>query len=73
MCMVEGYFDKMDRMAAIMRIASYRIHQTWAGKEAMNIHDYWPLFADKQQEKIEEDIVMDAEMYFLIKQAHGIA
>ena len=56
-------------MAAMMRTASYRIHQSLVEKP-LAIEDYWRLWSDGKKEKI--DIVMTSEMFEMIKKAHGI-
>jgi hypothetical protein len=47
----EGYFDKIEHNASMLRLASYRIHQSLVGKDALKISDYWPLSSDKPIEQ----------------------
>jgi hypothetical protein len=35
----------------MLRLASYRIHQSLVGKDALKISDYWPLSSDKPIEQ----------------------
>lgn len=65
----EGYFDKIDIEAGMLRIASYRIHQSLVTKP-LSISEYWPLRGDKKPES--ERIVMTPEMFEGIKKIHNL-
>jgi hypothetical protein len=67
--MSEGYFDKMDSLAQMIRIGSYRIHQSLV-KKPLKIEDFWPLWGDKKHAS--EKFVMSREMYAEIKKAHNL-
>lgn len=67
---MEGYFDKRNSLASMMRIASYRIHQSLCGKDAISIEEYWPIEGEEKREK--DIFVADADMIAKIKKRHKI-
>jgi hypothetical protein len=64
----EGYLDKIDTEAKMMRIASYRIHQSLVEKP-LSIIDYWPL---RGEYDVKETFVVDKEMLANIKRIHKL-
>jgi len=56
--------------AQMMRLASYRIHQSLVEKP-VSIEDYWPLASDGEKE-IQEPISIDADMLAKIKRIHKL-
>lgn len=71
-CACEGFFDKEDRLAQMMRIASYRIHQSLVQKP-LRIDDYWPLYFDNLNHETGEKISqLTQEDFDRIKKVHGI-
>lgn len=49
-CACEGYFDKLDDTAGLLRNLAGIIHRTMGGKNDMV--DIWPLHNDKKPEKV---------------------
>lgn len=49
----EGYLDKLNDDAGLLRIGFYRIHQSLI-KDALPIQEFWPLTTDtKKQDSLE--------------------
>lgn len=64
-----GYEERIETDAAMMRIASYRIHQSLVEKP-LTIQKYWPLPSDKSQSR--DTYFMTKEMLEKIKKAHKL-
>lgn len=47
---MKGYEERTESEASMLRIASYRIHQSLVQKP-LKINDYWPLPSDKKVNK----------------------
>ncbi len=59
-----GYNEKAESEAAMLRISSYRIHQSLVQKP-LKIQEYWPLPSDK---KVSRDVrIMTPEILEKIK------
>lgn len=69
-CKMKGYDERKEEEAAMMRIASYRIHQSLVQKP-MPLHEYWPLPSDKKQGPVTQKY-MTKEMLEKIKKVHKI-
>lgn len=68
-CKMIGYNDKAESEAAMLRIASYRIHQSLVQKP-LKIQEYWPLPSDK---KVSRDVrIMTPEQLEKIKKRWGL-
>lgn len=56
----------------MMRIASYRIHQSLVQKP-LRLTEYWPLYLDKSHQEAEQKFEqLTQEEYENIKKLHGI-
>lgn len=64
----QGHFDKMDTEAKMLRIASYRLHQSLVEKP-LSIIEYWPL---RDEVEVKETMVVDAELLATIKRVHKL-
>jgi hypothetical protein len=67
---MKGYEVSIENEAALMRIASYRIHQSLVQKP-LSIKEYWPLPSDKNQ-RGRYKIIMNKEMCAEIKKDHKL-
>lgn len=65
---MEGYFNKEKKLAGMMRIASFRIHQSLCGDKSLTIEEYWPL--NELEEKTKDVMVADSEMIDKIMRVH---
>ena len=52
------------------RLASYRIHQSLTGKDAVSIEKFWPMWSDKKSSS--DKIVVDDEMLQRIIKNHRL-
>ncbi len=68
-CKLKGYEDRVEHEAVMLRIASYRIHQSLVQKP-LSITDYWPLPSDKETKK--DTLFVSRDILKQIKQAHGL-
>lgn len=59
----------MDSVAEMLRLGSFRIHQSLVEKP-LRMEDFWPLWWDKK--KTSERIVLTDEMKEAILKAHGL-
>ena len=70
----QGYFDKQKELAQMMRIASYRIHQSLVQKP-LSMNEFWPIGDDKTESKkiVWGDTKEEAEEFYKkVKQAHNL-
>lgn len=67
-CTCEGFFDKMDSQAKVIRNLASIVMGVAGSKE--RIEKVWPMWGDMN--KNIDELVMDKEMYEAIKKAHGI-
>lgn len=68
-CAIEGHLEGVNSLAEMMRISSYRIHQSLVEKP-LSIEKYWPLPSDK--ESTEEGLIMTPDLLEKIKEIHGL-
>jgi hypothetical protein len=66
---LEGYFDKELKLAGMLRISSFRIHQSLCGKDSLDIEAFWPLKGDRQ--KSNDTFTADREMVEKIMAIHN--
>ena len=65
---MEGYAEKKKETAKMLRIASYRIHQSLVEKP-LSLTEYWPIQGETEQR---ETIVIDQETIDYIKKIHNV-
>lgn len=52
-CKMKGHEERVEDEASMMRIASYRIHQSLVQKP-MKLQEYWPLPSDKKVSHVQK-------------------
>jgi len=67
---MKGYEERTETEAAMLRIASFRIHQSLVQKP-LTIEKYWPLPSDKEG-RSRDTLIMTKEMLAKIKKAHNL-
>ena len=66
----EGYVERKEEDAKLLRFASYRISESMAGTKALGTIDrFWPIGDDNNKKKIEP---MTKERYEAIIKRHNI-
>jgi hypothetical protein len=68
-CKEMGYYKRLEDQAHIHRVAAFRIHQSFLGKNAIkNIDDFWQI-GEKKKVEIPK---MTVEEWQKIKEIHGV-
>jgi len=65
-----GYYEEREELAGMIRIGSYRLHQSLVTKP-LKIHEFWALPSDKISAKEQVKKFVDEEMLKIINKAHG--
>lgn len=66
----EGYQERQNESALVIRFASFRVAEAMAGSKAIgNINRFWPI---KQAEDIKQIEPMTSEQYKAILERHNI-
>ncbi len=65
-----GYYNEREELAQMMRISSFRLHQSLVQKP-LKIHEFWALPSDKIASKNNVKKYVDQQMIDAINLAHG--